>query len=142
MIVAFAVIAPCPAAVCEAATAEVRNLKQPGAFAIEASSSGAAFQKQGRIEQRTADGWRTVFDEFSLVEDCEAVATLPACVTLPLGAVLRPVPWSGYTCSGQCPRPCKKNFYRPPGTFRLVLASCEGERVTGVPFHMGPRTKR
>lgn len=144
MIAAFAVIAMTLShAVCEAAGAEVRNLKQPGAFAIAASSSGASFEKQGRIEQQTAAGWRTVFDEFSLVEHCDAVATLPACVTLPPGTVLQPVPWNGYTCNGQCPRSCKKNIYRPPGTFRLVLTSCgSGARVTGAPFFMGPRAKQ
>lgn len=131
------------AAVFEAAAAEVRNLAQPGAFAVEASPSGASFEKQGRIEQRNDAGWRTVFDEFSLVEDCGATATLPACVTLAPGAVLRPVPWNGYSCYGQCPRPCKKNVYRPPGTFRLVLTVCGGgAQVMGTPFFMGPRAKQ
>ena len=130
-------------AVSEAAAAQVRNLAQPGAFAIEASPSGASFEKQGRIERQTAAGWETVFDEFSLVEDCGAIVTLPACVTLVPGAVLRPVPWNGYTCSGQCPRDCKKNVYRPPGTFRLVLTMCGGgAQLMGTPFFMGPRAKQ
>lgn len=131
------------AAVSEAAAAEVRNLAQPGAFAVEASPSGASFEKQGRIEQRTAAGWETVFDEFTLIEDCGAAAALPACVTLAPGAALRPVPWNGYTCYGQCPRPCKSNVYRPPGTFRLVLTVCGGgAQVMGTPFFMGPRVKQ
>ena len=132
------------AAALETAIAEVRNLAQPGAFAIESSSpSGASFERQGRIEQQTSAGWETVFDEFYLVKNCGAVATLPACVTLAPGAVLRPVPWTGYTCYGQCPRPCKGNVYRPPGTFRLVLTACgEGARVVGAPFFMGSRAKQ
>jgi hypothetical protein len=130
-------------AVSAAAAAQVRNLAQPGAFAIEASPSGASFENQGRIEQQTAAGWKTVFDKFYLVEDCGAVATLSACVTLAPGAVLRPVPWNGYSCYGQCPRPCKKNVYRPPGTFRLVLTVCGGgAQVMGTPFFMGPRAKQ
>jgi hypothetical protein len=125
------------------AAAQVRNLAQPGTFAIEASPSGASFEKQGRIEQQTAAGWETVFDEFYLVEGCRAVATPSACVTLAPGAVLRPVPWNGYTCYGQCPRPCKSNVYRPPGTFRLVLTVCGGgAQAMGTPFFMGPRAKR
>ncbi|MFL5060247.1 MAG: hypothetical protein ACJ8DQ_09200 [Xanthobacteraceae bacterium] len=130
------------AAALQAAAAEIRNLAQPGAFAIDASPSGASFAKQGRIEQQTARGWEPVFEEFRLVEDCGAVATLPACVTLAPGASLRPVPWTGYTCRGQCPRPCKGNVYRPPGTFRLVLPLCGGGAVTGPPFPMGARPKR
>jgi hypothetical protein len=126
----------------QAAAAEIRNLAQPGAFAIEASPSGASFAKLGRIEQHTAAGWKPVFREFRLVADCDALATLPACVTLAPGAVLKPVPWTGYTCAGQCPRPCKRNIYRPPGTFRLVLPLCGGGEVTGPPFHMGPRARR
>jgi hypothetical protein len=127
----------------KAASAEVRNLTQPGAFAIEASPSGASFQRQGRIEQQTASGWETVFDEFYLVSNCSAVATVPACVTLAPGTVLRPVPWNGYTCYGQCPRPCKGNVYRPPGTFRLVLTACgEGAGQAGPPFFMGRRAKQ
>jgi hypothetical protein len=126
----------------QTAAAEIRNLAQGGAFAIDASPSGDAFAKLGRIEQQTARGWEPVFEEFRLVEDCGAVATLPACVTLAPGASLRPVPWTGYTCRGQCPRPCKGNVYRPPGTFRLVLPLCGGGEVTGPPFHMGARARR
>ena len=139
VITAFAVVsmALSHAAAFEGAVAEVRNLGQPGAFAIEASPSGASLEKQGRIEQHTAAGWKPVFDGFSLVVDCDAATALPACVRLAPGAVLRPVPWNGYTCSGQCPRSCKKNVYRPPGTFRLVLTVCgEDARVVGAPFVM------
>jgi hypothetical protein len=126
----------------QAAAVEIRNLAQPGAFVIDASPSGASFAKLGRIEQQTTRGWEPVFEEFRLLEDCGAMATLPACVTLAPGASLRPVRWTGYTCRGQCPRPCKGNVYRPPGTFRLVLALCGGGEVTGPPFRMGPRVKR
>jgi hypothetical protein len=129
------------AALSRTGAAEIRNLAQPGAFAIEASPAGASFVRQGRIEQQTAVGWKPVFREFRPVEDCDAI-TLPACVTLAPGAVLKPVPWTGYTCAGQCPRPCKRNIYRPPGTFRLVLPLCGGGEVTGPPFPMGARAKR
>jgi hypothetical protein len=125
-----------------AAIAQVRNLVQPGAFAITAPPSGASFEKRGRIERQTGTGWEAVFDEFYLVDDCRAAATLPACVTLAPGGELRPVPWNGYSCEGQCPRGCKKNVYRPPGTFRLVLTACgRGPQVTGEPFVMGGRAR-
>jgi len=142
LITAFTVIAATLsyAAAFSAASAEVRNLTQPGAFAIEASPSGASFQRQGRIEQRTSSGWETVFDEFYLVKSCSSVATLPPCVTLAPGTALRPVPWNGYTCYGQCPRPCKGNVYRPPGIFRLVLTACgDGAGTVGPPFSIGRR---
>ena len=115
------------------ATAQVRNLEKPGAFAIE---GGVSLQSRGAIEQQTKAGWRPVFEEFYLTEDCAAVARLPACVTLKPGETLRPVRWTGFTCKGQCPRPCKKNIYRPPGTFRLTLTMCDGTHLSGAPFHM------
>ena len=130
------------AAAARVGAAEIRNLAQPGAFAIEASPAGASLARQGRIEQQTAAGWKPVFREFRLVADCDAVAKLPVCVTLAPGAVLKPVPWTGFTCEGQCPRPCKRNIYRPPGTFRLVLPMCGGGEVAGPPFDMGGRAKR
>src|SRR5262249_24550154 len=102
----------------------------------------ASFARQGRIEQQTAAGWKPVFREFRLVATCDAVPALPACVTLAPGAVLKPVAWTGYTCAGQCPRAVQRNFYRPPGMFRLVLPVCGGGEITGPLFHMGARGKR
>jgi hypothetical protein len=125
----------------EAASAELRNLPEPGAFEITASPPGASFERQGRIEQLTSSGWETVFDGYYLVNDCGAIATLPACVTLAPGSVLRTVPWTGYTCDGQCPRPCTGNVYRPPGSFRLVVTQCGGANAAGAPFSMGPPAK-
>jgi hypothetical protein len=124
-----------------AATAQVRNLDKPGAFAIDGGPSGIALERRGRIEQQTAAGWRPVFAEFYLVENCAAIATLPACVSLAPGETLRPVRWTGFTCSGQCPRDCKRNIYRPPGTFRLTLTVCNGTQLSSAPFHMGPDGK-
>jgi hypothetical protein len=123
------------------ATAQVRNLEKPGAFAIE-GAAGLSLQNRGAIEQQTKAGWKPVFEEFYLTEDCTAVARLPACVTLKPGETLRPVRWTGFTCKGQCPRPCKKNIYRPPGTFRLTLTTCDGTQLSGAPFHMGPEGKQ
>jgi len=126
----------------QAAVAQIRNLEQPGAFAITAPAHGASLAKQGRIERQNGASWQSAFDEFYLVDDCRAAASVPACVTLAPGAELRPVPWSGFSCYGQCPRDCKKNFYRPPGVFRLVLTECgSGATVTGAPFFMGGRSQ-
>ena len=124
-----------------AAITQPRNLDRPGAFEIDGAGSGISLEKRGRIEQQTATGWRPVFEEFYLTNDCAAVATLPACVTLAPGETLRPIPWTGFTCSGQCPRPCKRNIYRPPGTFRLMLTTCTGGGVSSAPFYMGPEGK-
>lgn len=121
------------------ASAQVRNLDRPGAFAIE---GGLSLRSRGAIEQQTKAGWRPVFEEFYLTEDCAAVARLPACVTIKPGEMLRPVRWTGFTCQGQCPRSCKKNIYRPPGTFRLTLTVCDGTQLSGAPFHMGPGDKQ
>jgi hypothetical protein len=126
------------AATFKAAGSELRNLAQPGAFEIDALASGASFERQARIEQRASSGWETAFSEYYLVNTCDGIATAPACVTLAPGAVLRPPPWNGYTCDGQCPRACKGNAYRPPGDFRLVLTPCGGgAELFGKPFAMG-----
>lgn len=126
----------------QTAMAQIRNLSQPGAFAITASPSGAPFAKQGRIERQNGASWQNAFNEFYLVDDCRAAATVPACVTLAPGAELRPVSWNGYSCNGQCPRDCKSNVYRPPGVFRLVLTECgSGAMVTGEPFFMGGQAR-
>jgi hypothetical protein len=123
------------------ASAEIRNLSKPGAFAVQAPA-GVSFEARGRIEQQTARGWKPVFNEFYLAENCAAVAALSACVTIAPGAGLRPVSWTGFTCNGQCPRACKKNIYRPPGTFRLVLTACGGGTTeAGPPFSMGARER-
>ena len=123
------------------ASAQVRNLETPGAFAIE-GGAGLSLRSRAAIEQQTKTGWRPVFEEFYLTQDCAAVARLPACVTLKSGETLRPVRWTGFTCQGQCPRSCKKNIYRPPGTFRLTLTTCDGTQLSGAPFHMGADGKR
>jgi hypothetical protein len=123
------------------ASAQVRNLEKPGAFAIEAAA-GLSLRNRAAIEQLTKAGWRAVFDEFYLTEDCDAVTRLPACMTLKPGETLRPVRWTGFTCQGQCPRSCKKNIYRPPGTFRLTLKMCDGTQLSGAPFHMGAEGKQ
>jgi hypothetical protein len=121
------------------AGAQVRNLDKPGAFAIE---GGVSLRNRAAIEQQTKAGWRPVFEEFYLTEDCAAAARLPACVTLKPGETLRPVRWTGFTCQGQCSRSCKKNIYRPPGTFRLTLTTCDGAQLSGAPFHMGAGGKQ
>lgn len=121
------------------ATAQVRNLPQPGAFVIEAPPGGASYRRLGRIERRTAAGWENGFDEFALTDDCSA-APPPACVALTPGQTLRPVPWTGYACAGQCPRACKGEGYLPSGTFRLTLTACgDGAEFSGPAFDMpGP----
>ena len=131
------------AALAQPVQAQVLNLPRPGAFEIGATSGPVSLASRGRIEQETATGWETVFDEFQLLEDCSEAGTLPVCTTLAPGAALRPVLWNGYTCNGQCPRACKGNVYRPPGTFRLVLATCDGDaEAAGAPFSMGPKSGR
>jgi hypothetical protein len=52
---------------------------------------------------------------------------------------LRPLPWSGMSCSSQCNRSCDKNV-RLHGRFRFVVTSCDGKtRFEGPVFEL-PKT--
>jgi hypothetical protein len=49
---------------------------------------------------------------------------------------LRPVPWSGMSCSSQCNGNCDRN-YPLFGRFRFVVVSCDGAtRFEGPVFEL------
>lgn len=80
----------------------------------------------------------TAIDLF-LVEHCEARARVPPCVHLAQGQTFTPVPWTGYSCSGQCNQACDKNLQFAPGDFRFVVRSCDGSaRYESPTFRLGP----
>ena len=68
-------------------------------------------------------------------EDWPSKNTIPRCVSLAAGAVLQPAPWLGYSCYSQCPTSCDSNLASPPGTYRFVVESCDGQRqIVSPPF--------
>jgi hypothetical protein len=117
----------------------IRSLNKPGAIDI-VNVSASTMSLRGRlIVERKRDGsWIETPVVFQAIESCDG-NDAPECVTLAPGARIRPVAWSGYTCSGQCTRPCRSNHYNGPGEFRFVVQSCDRtRRYTSQPFHLGP----
>jgi hypothetical protein len=128
----------------------VRNASQSGAVEIVAQAP-VQLDANLIVERQTKDGgWEPLIhldlDSMKLVETCgEKVG---ACVSLDAGRTLRPVPWSGMSCSSQCNDSCNKNVPRT-GIHRFVVKTCDGaERFEGPPFDMpdlaanGPRKGR
>ncbi len=118
-------------------SAEVRNLESPGAF--EVVNRGGAMDLAWEVEvEKAVDGeWRPiVVEQLELVERCGESKNSP-CRTLEKGAVLRPVPWTGYSCSSQCNEACRANVYYGPGRFRFVVWDCpKRQRFEGPPFEL------
>jgi hypothetical protein len=68
-----------------------------------------------------------------LVSSCDQ--RLSQCVSV-AERTLRPVPWSGMSCSSQCNHSCDKNV-RLYGRFRFVVRTCDGQnRFEGPVFEM------
>jgi len=71
-----------------------------------------------------------------LAEACPA-GDPPKCIERAAGSKLRPAPWNGYSCSGQCNVHCKKNVYLGSGPFRLTVLSCDRKaRFHSATFHL------
>lgn len=116
----------------EAAAVEVKNLDKPGAF--EVRTNGIAVASRGEIEELVGQKW-IVAVPYRLFEKCPEKLS-QSCIT---GKdKILPVPWTGYSCSSQCEVPCKKNVYRGPGEFRLVVFSCDRKRRFESPVFKMP----
>jgi len=116
----------------------VNNLSAPGAF--ELRNDGAAevsLLRQVAVERSSGDRWERVPVPLELIEHCGETST-GRCVRLAAGAVLRPLPWDGYSCAPQCPGSCRANVYLGPGKFRIVATSCDGKRQFKGPEFMLP----
>jgi len=113
-----------------------------GRFAIENDGADAARVKSAAaIERKTDTGWQALYidvrDGYRLVEQCPARGTpVDACVSVPAHGELDPARWTGFNCSGQCNMICRANAFEGPGTFRLVVSTCDGARVEGPAFEM------
>lgn len=113
-----------------------------GRFEVRNDSSAAArVQTVATIERKTDAGWQALALDlgtgYRLVEECPRhEAQLDTCVDLAAGGALVPVRWSGMGCSAQCNGTCRANPFEGPGTFRLVVRSCDGAEVDGRPFDL------
>jgi hypothetical protein len=139
-VVAPAPVVPPPAPV---GAIIVRNGAKPGELELVAREDVDVSVWLG-VERETADG---AFEDFShldlgglkLVEKCptDADAPFPPCIHLTKGQTLRPVPWTGYSCSSQCNHECTKNVYYADQRFRFVVKTCKsGERFEAPVFQV------
>jgi len=118
----------------------LHNTTPAGAFEVVVQAA-VSLRSRLIVERQNADGgWTPVvldLDSMRLVETC--AQKVDACIPLEAGRTLRPVPWSGMSCSSQCNGTCDKNFPMS-GTFRFVVKTCDGkERFEGAPFVLTSR---
>jgi hypothetical protein len=98
----------------------------PGSFEIE-NTSGKTVKLMTVAPIETQGGaplWLELGKGYELLEQCPTTPP-KTCVELAPGATLRPVPWTGFTCSAQCNGDCDKNVWVGIGTYRLVVKACE-----------------
>ena len=111
----------------------------PGELAIEATKP-VKIASSATIEHQVDGKWSAVPDldlgkGYRLVERCGGAAP-PACIDLAPGAPLHPAPFRGFSCSSQCNEECGKNIWLGPGSFRLVVRTCDGATIEGPMFRL------
>jgi hypothetical protein len=133
------VLAAIPGWACgQTAGVVVRNLEKPGAAIVENHGPPVVAASKILVERKQGSGWIASPVLFDLVTSCSTDA-VPDSIGLPAGAMLKLVPWNGYTCSGQCPRSCRSNHYAGPGIFRFVVFRADhSKRFTGPEFVLPP----
>lgn len=109
-----------------APSVEVRILSGPK-FEVVSTGPAVDLSRDVRVEQDPDSGRYPNGPLIQLTEKCEHVDA-GACIRLPAGGKITPVPWTGFDCDSQCPRPCRANAYLGPGRFRYVVKSCDGTR--------------
>ena len=90
------------------------------------------------VERQEGASWVETAAEVYLIASC-AEKDLAVPLHLHPGQELVVVSWNGWGCDGQCPRPCRANYYLGPGEFRFVVFTADGkQRYTGPQFSLGP----
>ena len=107
-----------------AAAVQVLNGPKPGTLVVR-TSAPVRLVSTITIERERPDGsfetMQSLDVPLRLVARCDEPAR--GCVTVGPGD-LKPVAWSGMSCSAQCPRACLANR-QLHGRFRFVLRSCD-----------------
>lgn len=92
------------------------------------------------VEGRAANGgWKPVQTELHLVRACDPEGTvrpLPAFVLIPARSAIRPPPWLGNLCHGQCNLHCRMDLPWGRGPFRFRLSDGAGRAVYSNIFVM------
>jgi hypothetical protein len=129
-----------PPAPVSAPAVQVRNGPSPGSLELRVNGT-AKLDPELIVERQLDDGsfarlQNLDLGSMKLVTSCEQ--RINTCVRVDERG-LRPVPWSGMSCSSQCNHSCDKNV-RLHGRFRFVVRSCDGKtRFEGPVFEL-PKT--
>jgi len=116
---------------------EVRNGPSPGSVEIRATEA-VDLAPELMVEQQRNDGTFELLigldvDSMKLVTSCDQ--HVGRCVRVDERG-LRPVPWTGMSCSSQCNHICRSNVPRS-GRFRFVVTTCDGrQRFVGPVFEL------
>jgi hypothetical protein len=81
-----------------------------------------------------------VVGTYRLIDRCPDTA--PACVEIPAGGMLRPVAWTGFSCSAQCNVDCDKNVYLGDKDYFFTVKTCDGARAIPSKTFTMPRDSR
>jgi hypothetical protein len=129
---------PLPAV--SAAAVEVRNGPNPGSLELRVNGM-VELDPELIVERQLSDGsfqplQNLDLGSMKLVTSCDQHISM--CVRVDERG-LRPVAWSGMSCSSQCNHSCDKNV-RLYGRYRFVVRSCDGKtRFEGPVFGL-PKT--
>lgn len=116
---------------------EIRNGANPGSLELAVHGT-VDLDPELIVEQQLSDGsfqplQNLDLGSMKLVTSCDQ--QIKACVRVDEQG-LRPVPWSGMSCSSQCNHSCDKNV-RLYGRYRFVVRSCDGKtRFEGPVFEL------
>jgi hypothetical protein len=121
-----------------AAEVSVRNLAALGSFSVTNHGPQVALLRRVVVEFHDDGGdWERVDADVRLIADCAETAEGEERV-FPPGETLTVAPWAGWSCDGQCPKPCRANAYLGPGEFRFVVLTADrGRRFEGAGFPLG-----
>lgn len=122
------------------AAVEIHNGPAPGALELRAHGTIELAPKLIVEQQRDDGSFKRVpyldRDTMRLVASCDQRPG--TCVQVDERG-LRPVPWTGMSCSSQCNRRCDKNVPLH-GRFRFVVMSCDGAtRFEGPVFELAEK---
>lgn len=114
----------------------IRNLARRGSFEVENRGPDLEVQWALGVEKQKSGSWVAVASQLSLQENC-TTARNGKCRLIKKGEKIRPMPYEGYTCDMKCPPGCMANVRLAPGTFRIIVSTCDGSRrFFGPAFHL------